>query len=291
MPAFGWLARCAISAAIFLLVCGLATVRFANGLQLPTTTTRDGTLVTLNRYVEEPVPDVVLVGSSLTFRLSEPYFSIPKLRNLALAGGSAVTGLEIVAAGRRLPKLILIEANILSRLTDTDLVQKYRSRNTAETFFSRPIRVLVAAYENWHHAPLSNAQISAALDRLVEGPPANFDNHRYVERALQQWNAEDPSSVTRRNIERVKLLIQSIEHQGTRVLLFELPYFDELETARFAQLAHEVVHGSFAEPDRWLNMDYKREELRWPDGIHLDERSAVMVARSMDKAVLSLLSR
>jgi len=30
-----------------------------------------------------------------------------------------------------------------------------------------------------------------------------------------------------------------------------------------------------------------REELRWPDGAHLDERSAVLVARAIDKASAS----
>ena len=43
-------------------------------------------------YLREPVPDVVLVGSSITFRLKEEYFATRGLRNLALAGGSPVTG-------------------------------------------------------------------------------------------------------------------------------------------------------------------------------------------------------
>ena len=79
-------------------------------------------LITLNRYATEPIPDVVLVGSSLTFRLKEEYFATPRLRNLALAGGSPVTGLEIVANQPRLPKIILVETNVLSRATDEVLV-------------------------------------------------------------------------------------------------------------------------------------------------------------------------
>ncbi len=64
---------------------------------MPATTTRDGTLITLSRYLREPVPDIVLTGSSITFRLKEEYFATSRVRNLALAGGSPVTGLEIVA--------------------------------------------------------------------------------------------------------------------------------------------------------------------------------------------------
>ena len=46
MFAVRWLAKCAGSAALLLLTCGLATAWFGNSLQLPATTTRDGTLIT-----------------------------------------------------------------------------------------------------------------------------------------------------------------------------------------------------------------------------------------------------
>ena len=68
MSAVRWLIKCGAAAAIVLIACGFATVRFGSGLQMPATTTRDGTLITLSRYLREPVPDIVLVGSSITFR-------------------------------------------------------------------------------------------------------------------------------------------------------------------------------------------------------------------------------
>src|ERR1700744_2585790 len=107
-----WLVKCGLTAALLLLACGLVTSWLGNGLQLPATTTRDGTLTALNRYVRESPPDVVLVGSSLTFRLKEEYFSTPRVSNVALAGGSPVTGFEIVANQAQLPKIILVEMNV-----------------------------------------------------------------------------------------------------------------------------------------------------------------------------------
>src|ERR1700712_6103237 len=127
MSVVQWFAKCGFSAVTLFLACGFASAWFGNGLQLPTTTTRDGTLITLNRYAREPIPDIVLVGSSLTFRLKEEYFVTPGLRNLALAGGSPLTGLEIVANQPRLPRLILIEANVLSRAADQTIVERYSS--------------------------------------------------------------------------------------------------------------------------------------------------------------------
>jgi hypothetical protein len=284
-----WFARCGLSAVMLLLACGIATALLGSGLQLPSTTTRDGTLITLNRYAKEPIPDVALVGSSLTFRLKEEYFATPKLRNLALAGGSPVTGLEIVANQPRLPRIVLVEANVLSRATDSALVEKYSRSGNAEPLFARPIRAAVAAYENWLHAPVSHAQVSLALSQLVEQPPSSFDSHVYADRALQQFNAEDPSVAARMNAKTIEQLILGIERRGARVLLFELPYSERLEGSRSANVTREIIHSQFPDPDRWLRLDYARAELRWPDGVHLDERSAVIVVQSIDRAIASLL--
>ena len=289
MSVVQWFAKCGFSAVTLLLACGFATAWFGNGLQLPSTTTRDGALITLNRYAKEPIPDVVLVGSSLTFRLKEEYFATPRLRNLALAGGSPVTGLEIVANQPRLPRIVLVEANVLSRPTDTALVERYSRSVDAEPVFFRPIKTAVAAYESWVHAPLSHTQVSFALSRLLAQPPSDFDNRIYADRALQQFNAEDPTLAARMNIKRIEQLIPAVEQRGARVLLFELPYSDQLEDSRSAKITREIVHTKFPDPERWLHIDSTRRELRWADGVHLDERSAVIATQSIERALTSLL--
>ncbi len=282
-----WFLRCGLGAILLLLACGIATAWFGNRQKQTATTTRDGSLITLNRYAQERIPDVVLVGSSITFRLSEFYFSTQRLRNLAIAGGSPMTGLEIVAARSQLPKLILVEANVLSRAADTSLVSRYSGVDAGGARFFRPRRALVAAYENWRHAPLSYAEAAAALDRLVKAPPSDFDNRPYLQLAIEQANAEDAGPVTRTNVEEIKRLAASIEARGSRLLLFEIPYPSELEAARFARETRRIVHDAFPEPGRWLSIGVARQELRWPDGAHLDERSAVLVARAIDKAIAS----
>jgi hypothetical protein len=283
--ALPWLAKCGLAAVVVLAACGFARAWFGNGLQLPATTTRDGTLITLNRYAREPVPDVVLVGSSLTFRLKEEYFATPRLRNLALAGGSPVTGLEIVTNQERLPRIVLVEASVLSRPVDTALVEKYSRTTNTEPLLFRPIRTAVAAYENWLHAPVNHAQAFSALGRLLEQPPSDFDNRLYVDRAFQKLNAEDPTETVRSNVEKIERLSRTIEQRGGRLLLFELPYAAQLEHARSVEITRTIVHSRFSDPDRWLRFDSSGTELRWADGVHLDERSAVIVSRSIDAAL------
>jgi hypothetical protein len=291
MPAMSpvrWFAKFGLSAFALLLACGLATAWLGNALQLPLTTTRDGTLITLNRYVTEPIPDDVLVGSSLTFRLKEEYFATPALRNLALAGGSPVTGLEIVASQARLPNIILVETNVLSRGADQAVVATYSGNASSRPMFLRPIRTAIAAYENWNHAPLTHAQAALALGRLLAEPPGEFDNRIYVERALQQQNAEDPTAAVQRNAKRTEELIATIEQRGAQVLLFEAPVSTQIEQSRSARITREIVHATFPNPDRWLRVVFTRSELRWADGVHLDERSAVIMAHSIEQAFTSL---
>jgi hypothetical protein len=284
MSAVRWLLKCGSAAAIALIACGFATARFGSGLQMPATTTRDGTLITLSRYLREPVPDIVLVGSSMAFRLKEEYFAAPKLRNLALAGGSPVTGLEIVANQPALPGIILVEANVLSRPTDAALVERY-SRGDTEPLFFRPVRAAVAAYEQRLHAPQTYQQVAPDLRRPVGQPPREFDNRIYVDRALQQSNAEDPTDAARFNAKRIGELIRAVEQRGARVLLFELPYAEPIEGSRSPAITREIIHAAFPDAKRWLSIEVNRGELRWADGVHLDERSAVIVTQAMERAL------
>jgi hypothetical protein len=90
------------------------------------------------------------------------------------------------------------------------------------------------------------------------------------------------------NVMRIKQLIPEIERRGSRVLLFELPCSTQLEGSRSAKITREIVHTAFSDPGRWLHIEYARAELRWADGVHLDERSAAIVTQSFDKALSSL---
>lgn len=207
------------------------------------------------------------------------------MRNLALAGGSPVTGLEIVNARSELPKIVLIEANVLSRPVDQELVQKFSGTKAGGPWFFRPIRFAVAGYENWLHAPPSHAQLDAEIARVTEAPPAEFDNRIYLARAMEQANAENPEQATRKNVVALKRLISSLNQGNSRALLFELPYPEELENSTFASVTRGIVHAAFPDPSFWVTIGVSHQELRWNDGSHLDERSAMLVARALEHAV------
>jgi len=280
-----WMIKCAGVAAILLLACGFATARLGSALQQPAVTTRDGTLVTLNRYMREPTPDIVLVGSSVAWRLKEEYFSLPRVRNLALAGGSPVTGLEIVASQVRLPKTILIETNVLSREADEALIERFSLGAGAETSLLRPLRTAVAVYETWNHAAPDAARARSERDRLLGQPPDLFDNKVYLERAVAQMNEGDPTVPARANVVRMRRLIEELQRRGSRIFLIAIPFAAEIEASRFVSMTGAIVREAFPDPSLWLPIDASRRELRWADGVHLDERSALIVVRAIEGAL------
>jgi hypothetical protein len=206
------------------------------------------------------------------------------LRNLALAGGSPLTGLAIIAEQPHLPKLILVEANVLSRPEDQSLVARYAKGGKAGLEFLRPIRAIVAAGENVAHAPPSREQLRSELDRLLAQPPSSFDNSVYLARVLRQQD-QDPGAEVRTSVARLQELIATAEQRGARVLLFELPDMPEVDRSRGVSITHDIVHAAFPDDDRWLHIGAPREQLRWADGFHLDERSSLIVARAMDAAI------
>lgn len=285
IPATPWLLRCALAAAVLLLADRLATMWIGTGLQQPAITTRENSLGTFERYVGAPTPDIVLVGSSVTWRLKDQYFSHAGIRNLAIAGGSPATGLAIVAGQRSLPRIILIETNILTRGVDQAMVEKFSNGGGAAPLFLRPVRTAIAAYEAWNHAPPGAAEALKARQQLLREPPSDFDNRVYLARALQEMNAGDPASAVRANVKELAQSIAETERRGAQVFLIEIPFSPEIENSKLVRISKEIVHQAFPAPGLWLPIDPPMSELRWADGVHLDERSALLVVQSIEKAL------
>jgi hypothetical protein len=55
-----------------------------------------------------------------------------------------------------------------------------------------------------------------------------------------------------------------------------------VQDARAPKAAALAAHAQFPEPQNWIPLNGSLPDLRWADGVHLDERSAVMIARQID---------
>lgn len=233
----------------------------------------------LSRYVFEPTPDLVLVGSSMTYRLYEGYFREP-VRNLALSGGSPLTGLAIVASYEKLPRTILVETNIIARPLDRARLSAF-GRNDAEPFkWFRPTRALISKVFYWiKYRP--EAVDGAAL---LQSPPGDHDIAASISEVEGEYAGDLHDAEMIQNIETMKDLVHQLERRGCRIMLFEMPFPSPLNASHFAVLARTLTRSAF--PDRrWIDIGASERELRWVDASHLDERSAVIVARELDRAI------
>jgi hypothetical protein len=169
ISAQGWFVKCALGLVLPLLV--YAAIVAAGPKAPPLPTARDGALEVLDRYTQGPVPEIVLVGSSFTARLKEEYFDATNLKVLGLAGGSSITALKVLVGRERLPKIVLIEMNVLERSEDPALVQRFTGSANASTL-PHPIRSALAFYEHWLHAPPDRRQAGAMVAAMLQARPS-----------------------------------------------------------------------------------------------------------------------
>jgi hypothetical protein len=266
-----WLVRLAgIAAAVF------AVYFVANFSSLYERVKLDRSFPTLSRYAFERTPRIAMVGSSMSFRIYEGYFSTP-LRNLSIGGGSPATGLAIVGSYQSLPELILVETNILSRPIEQNLVDAFGS-NTSEPYqWFRPARAVISWIYRWTKYK-SEAENVKQLPLLR---PETYDIEQNVNATIEEYAGKNWDAIMRPHMRELATQVQELERRGCKVLLFELPTAPQLRDNEYVRVARKLTKEAFPEEVRWLEIS--DQELRWVDASHFDERSAILVARQIDR--------
>jgi hypothetical protein len=225
----------------------------------------------LSRYEFDPKPDVALVGSSMTFRIYEGYFQQP-IRNLSISGGSPLTGLSIIASYQSIPRMVLVETNIMTRPVDSNLVEQF-GHNDAEPFkWFRPFRAAISAtYYHFKYKPVGPIPESVKIDisesiaaAMKEYSSTQFDNHIAL------------------NIEELKRIVTDLERRGCKIVFFELPYPQPLGDSYLAVKDRNLIRATFPR-ESWLQI--QTNHLNFVDAFHMDERSAANVARDIERQV------
>jgi hypothetical protein len=270
-------ARLISIATVVVVIAAIAPVLF-NFSSLYARVYDDRRFPALSRYALEPTPDIVLVGSSMTFRLYEGYFKTP-LRNIATSGGSPLTGLAIVASYPALPRVVLVEANIMSRKIESDLVEKFSRNDDAPFGWFKPYRAAISWIYYWIKFRSEN------VTGLISSAPATHDIAASLHQGAEGFASTSTDEAMAENTQTMKRLVSTLESRGCKVYFYELPYPGDLNASHFAVTARTLMHDAFPDPKRWPQLDYHMPELRWVDAAHMDERSAAIVAREMDRVL------
>ena len=281
MRSYARKARISVMTALLLLAIGALPVLW-NYPQLYARVLEDRRFPALSRYALESVPEAALVGSSMMFRINEGYFSNP-VRNIAIGGGSPLTGLAIIASYPKLPRVIVVETNILSRPLDTALVEKF-GNNAAEPFaWFRPYRVAIS----WIYYWIKHTSEDENVAQLPRQQPSSYDIKAFLEQAEAEYANPESSASMAGNAEALQALVAQLKSRGSRIYFLELPYPGNLGGSNYAVTARTQARKAFPDQTQWPNIKYDLSGLRWVDAAHLDERSAIIVAQAID----GLLSR
>ena len=160
------------------------------------------------------------------------------------------------------------------------MVEKFTGKRTLA--WLRPIRSAIAFYERWHHPLPDRNRAKAAAAALLLGPPSNFDNHIYVERVMHEWSSAPQAGATK-DLTALKQLVARIEARGSNVYFYILPIAGPLQASTTAKATASAARAAFPDDSRWIHLDGSSPDLRWADGVHLDERSAIMIAGQIDQ--------
>jgi hypothetical protein len=283
-----WFLKFGTSFAITLAICWTVPRVFDDIPDFPLINTDRAHFRIIDHYFRSPTPRIALAGSSLTARLKEHYFERRDFRNLGLGGGSPLTGLTVLTeTSWKRPAVVAVEINIMSRRVDQELVREFHQ-------VDRPIATFV-----------SFRTLLALNQRRMDGPPPAFDPARcadvfgsppaqslvnHDDTTLIKIEYENPvvADPIRNNVVALKALVTELETDGVKVYLFELPTLPALEATGYVQMTRSAVLEYFG-PDRWLDLKYPGDELRWDDAVHFDDRSAIILACSLERALNSKL--
>jgi hypothetical protein len=229
----------------------------------------------IGQYAQAPArgqPPVVLVGSSMTARLSGNVDDCAY--NLALTGESSTTGLSVLEGLKAAPRVVLAEINVPERRINRKLVG--RSVHGPAAWIS------ALAPQNMP----ANLLFSFLSDlRTVPAQPGKIDDAA-LEKGLavqrQEYAREIPPAVLGENMAQMAADVQTLERAGSQVVFFELPIHPSLEdTPRAAQIRAAFV-STF--PGRRLlrSADLANgSAIRTIDGVHLGLDEGVVVSRSL----------
>jgi hypothetical protein len=222
---------------------------------------------TVERYRYRIKAAIVIVGSSLAARFAAASDS-PCVYDLSIAGGSALTGLSVVAQKQDKPRLVLVEINLLDRPIDTRFAETplwYRRYLRFTWVENSPVSRLLTAIAN---ARGSRSEIKS--NAAMRAEPLR----------LQQASYDHPPSATAmaQSIKALRQTINVLRQQGIATALFEMPVDASLENRPRSRMMREAVKAAFPEM-RFIDAQTLSAgaSVQTADGIHLEKEEAALV--------------
>ncbi|MGN6580402.1 MAG: hypothetical protein ACTHJ1_10535 [Bordetella sp.] len=233
--------------------------------------------IRLENYLDSASnPPIVLVGSSLSTRLAASALG-PLVENLGISGGSSLTGLDVLAHAHKHPRIVVIEANLLDRPIDVDLI---------ETLFREPISSLRSKIKvlQYRYRPV-NLIYGLIAARHVESaeadvPPAIF-NLLLQDQIKSQSRLLNPAIVKNHIVEMTDLVSRLVA-RGINPVFLTIPVDPALTQSPQANQFRHIFESAFPKSKYcWIRPTLPGVP-RTRDGLHLVQADAAIVASQIE---------
>jgi hypothetical protein len=234
---------------------------------LPDTLRRRGSTTHQNNCVRveqlihsRNIPENIILGTSL-FDMLQPEMLGPEFGSLALAGGSARTGLEILGRSQLRPKRVFLETNFLPKSPDPELLGY---------LYDQPMSALRGGIPllRQSHQPI-NLLFSLLLRNRTASEIVAIPAQ--VEIALRHHAAlySIPAGTDSLELEEVRQRVDALQSRGIEVILVELPTHPTLENSIRSTALRSAVESVFPPVKwTWIRGDPKKHYTT-TDGLHL----------------------
>ncbi len=215
-------------------------------------------------YSNKDNMDTVIVGSSMA-RLIHKNLLPENIYNLAFGGDSVLTGLNIIKKSGFMPKKILIEANIIFKDKNQEMLNSLfhpalfyiKKYIPALRENSQPFNLLLSlVFENtYSHEKL----MSETIDLNMFNIHLNTTLNTY-QKALLNYEQQ---------VSELKQLFEFFKYHNTEILFFYMPNHTKIMNSKLMQEQNNVILQNFKY--KWLetSQDYQTQ-----DGIHLTYEQA-----------------
>ncbi len=249
----------------FLLLTGLhAVLVWARpSMGMPTHQWQDN-IVKAQTFLYADRADTVMVGTSLSARIIRD--SIPSVKSVSFGGCAVEDGLRIISSKDKLPKYVLVEANLMYQTGNSELVSKL-------TEGAMPmIRKWIPSLREQYEPICLLASLLMSSGSINPQAGAKKVDRKVLEDGIRQYIKEDRVMGTDEAEQRrrtLKALIGQLEAQGVKFVFFEMPVNKRLYHLRMFDQMRQMMSTDFPQ-DSYCYLPADTSTYLTTDGKHLD---------------------
>ena len=227
-------------------------------------------------------PRAVIVGSSMSERLLVNNED-EEIDNIAMSGGSALTGLQVIKESKHVPDAIFIEANLIEQSSNkemlsrlfTPVVWKAKDYLMPLQYTYQPVNIFLTVMKRYFGRSHATKMQMKQNSKIFENSLVRHQkNNRTIEGL---YDSEQIRDVTE--------LVNYFDGLGVEVIFYQVPVHSSILKSEKYQVRKKILISHFSDA-QFLWIDEKdADKYITTDGIHLLYKSADEYSKALSKFI------